>query len=208
MLVAFIGILFIAAPCWAHKVNVFAYVEGDKIVVQGYFTKDRKAMNCVVQIFDAQGKELHKGKTDRKGQYAVPIADLGTVNGDVLITLVAGEGHKRNYRLSADELPKNSKSVSKTSRPERPAPGPDSVKTTELTQPVAHVQDLGTLEKAIETIVKRENEKIVKMLGNQQKLLLEQRNSGPTLKDIVGGIGWILGIVGVIAFFLGRTRNH
>jgi len=200
--------LLIALPCRAHKINVFAYVEGDKIVVEGYFTKDRKAVSCAVQFLDAQGKELHKGKTDDQGQYIVPIADLGSVDGDILITLIAGEGHKKDYRLSADEIPKPTGQTSKTSRQEPPAPVSESVKTTRTTKPEIHDDDFGALEQAIEAIVKRENQKIVTMLGNQQKLLLEQRNSGPALKDIIGGIGWILGIVGVIAFFMGRNRSR
>ena len=45
LLAAVIGMLCVALPCWAHKVNVFAYVEGDKIVVDGYFSKSNKAMS-------------------------------------------------------------------------------------------------------------------------------------------------------------------
>ncbi len=205
ILAAVIGILLVALPCWAHKVNVFAYVEGDKIVVEGYFSKSSKAMNCVVQFFDSQGKEIHKGKTDKNGQYSVPIADLGTVAGDLLITLNVGDGHKKDYRLGAEEIPKPTGGTSKTTRQEPAGKVPESA---DPTKPETVVQDPGKLEAVIEAVVKRENQKIINMIGNQQRLLLEQQNAGPSVKDIVGGIGWILGIVGVIAFFMGRNRNR
>jgi nickel transport protein len=50
-------------------------------------------------------------------------------------------------------------------------------------------------------------EPVIRMLGQQQKILLEQQDRGPTLSEIVGGIGWILGLVGVTAFFMGRSRS-
>jgi len=188
-------------------VNVFAYVEGDKIVVEGYFTKDRKAMNCDVQFSDAHGKELHTGKTDDQGRYVVPIADLGTVDGDILITLNAGDGHKKEYRLGSDEIPKATGHSSKTFLQKPPSRPSEPIRTDETGKPEFRGQDFTALEQVIETVVRRENQKIIKMLGNQQKLVLEQQNSGPALKDIIGGIGWILGIVGVIAFCMSRKQN-
>lgn len=208
LLAAAVVMLFIGHPCWAHKVNVFAYLEGDKIVVEGYFSKDRKAMNCAVQFFDAGGKEIHRGKTDEDGRYVVPIADLGTLDGDILITLNAGEGHKRDYRLRADEIPQPSGPSSTTSRSGAPAAASEARGTLEPTRPETLDHERKTLQEIVEAIVQRENQKIMKMLGNQQRLLLEERNSGPTMKEIVGGIGWIVGIVGIIAFFMSRKGHR
>ncbi|MDQ7781614.1 MAG: hypothetical protein RDU20_01965 [Desulfomonilaceae bacterium] len=208
LLAAAVGMLFIGHPCWAHKVNVFAYVEGDKIVVEGYFSKDRKAINCAVQFFDAGGKEIHGGKTDKNGRYVVPIADLGTLDGDILITLSAGEGHKRDYRLRADEIPKPSGPSPGTAPSGAPVPASESRGASEPTKPETLDQERKTLEEVIEAIVQRENQKIMQMLGNQQRLLLEERNSGPSLQEVVGGIGWIVGIVGIIAFFMSRKGNR
>ena len=44
------------------------------------------------------------------------------------------------------------------------------------------------------------------MLGKQQKLLMELKEKSVSLTEIIGGIGWILGIVGVAAYFMSR-RN-
>jgi nickel transport protein len=37
--------------------------------------------------------------------------------------------------------------------------------------------------------------------------LLEDKQGGPRINDIIGGIGWIVGMVGLAAFFWGRNRS-
>jgi nickel transport protein len=44
------------------------------------------------------------------------------------------------------------------------------------------------------------------MLGEQQKLLMEQKMKGPGVTEIIGGIGWIFGLVGVWAYFMSRKH--
>ncbi|MEJ2716266.1 MAG: hypothetical protein P8182_03880 [Deltaproteobacteria bacterium] len=201
-------ILFVALPCSAHKVNVFAYVEGGNVVVEGYFSKHRKAMDCPVEFFDAQGKKLHEGRTDKNGQYVVPLADLGDVRGDIHITLIAGQGHKNSYTLREDEIPSMKKGTA-AAGPAKPASQPSGVvPRDDERKPAANLQSPKKSKQDIEEIVTRQNQQIVKMLGNIQRLLLEQENRGPSVRDIVGGIGWIFGIVGIAAYFMSRSRNR
>jgi nickel transport protein len=35
-------------------------------------------------------------------------------------------------------------------------------------------------------------------------MLAEQTEAGPNLRDIIGGIGWIFGLIGVAAYFRRR----
>jgi len=55
-------------------------------------------------------------------------------------------------------------------------------------------------------VLDKKLEPIVKMLGKQERLLLEAKHGGPKVSDIVGGLGWIVGLVGLAAFFWGRNR--
>lgn len=239
----------------AHKVNVMAYVEGDQVVVEGYFSAKSKAMNSQVEVLDAQGKKLHEGKTDAQGMYRFPVSALGKVSGDLKIVLNAGMGHKAEYTLRASELGAAASSPPKEpdKKPagETPAPKPQSHETEEPTAPpkpqalssvpsaapppseskewpiapaaaaaqeqatspaapppAPEVQsvDIAALTKALEGTLDRKIEPVIRMLGQQQKILMEQQDRGPTLAEIVGGIGWILGLVGVTAFFMGRSR--
>lgn len=48
---------------------------------------------------------------------------------------------------------------------------------------------------------------LFRMQGNLEKLILEDKFSGPKMTDIVGGIGWILGLGGITAFFWSFKRK-
>ena len=41
-------------------------------------------------------------------------------------------------------------------------------------------------------------------LGPIRRDLAAQVNAGPSLRDIIGGIGWILGLAGIGLYFKGR----
>jgi hypothetical protein len=43
-------------------------------------------------------------------------------------------------------------------------------------------------------------------LAPVKRAMLEQAESGPGMKEIVGGIGWIFGLVGIAAYFKSRSR--
>ena len=191
----------------AHKVKVFAYLEGDKIIVEGYFGGKSKAENCVVSIRNAAGKELLSGKTDKQGMASFALKDLGAASGDLKIVLEAGEGHLAEYTLKAEELPKNAKSADSPTveAPKKKDAEAGSSPTMAASQTGA--VDTSRLEKMIEAAVHKETAPLIKMIGNQQRLLLEMQDHGPSLERIIGGIGWILGLVGVVAYMLSRKSR-
>ena len=90
-------------------------------------------------------------------------------------------------------------------RAENGGPNPEkseaiaSPKTTAaVTQPFdekALINNIGTLM----------DDKLAPLFQKQatlEKLLLEDKFSGPKITDIIGGIGWIIGLAGIAAFFL------
>lgn len=190
---------------WAHKVNVFAYVEGGMIVVEGYFGGSVKAQDSPVEVFDSDGKKILEGKTDEKGIWRFKLADLPPIKGDIKIVLEGGMGHKADFTLSQADLPVSTQKI--------PTAQPKTQETTTAApalvaaQPSGQVQDSALMTKIVEDAVDEKIQPLVKMLGNQQKMLMEQKDKGPTITEIVGGIGWILGIVGVAGYFMGRNRK-
>ena len=57
----------LAPSALAHKVNVFAWVEGDTVHVEGYFAGNKKAQDSLVEVFDSTGEKLLDGRTDQQG---------------------------------------------------------------------------------------------------------------------------------------------
>ncbi len=190
----------------AHKVNVFAYVEGDRVVVEGYFGGNVKAQDSPVEVFDEGGQKIHEGKTDDKGVYSFKLSDLPPFSGGLKIVLEAGMGHKADYTISASDIPG---SIGKDAS-EKAQPPKDKLEEAPASTTVANsIQglDQAAMTKSLEAALDKKLEPIVRMLGKQEKLLLEEKFGGPKLTDIVGGIGWIVGLFGLSAFFWGRNRS-
>jgi nickel transport protein len=55
---------------FAHKVNVFAYVEGDKIYSESYFNDGKKCVDSKIEVFDNQENKLLEGITDENGEFS------------------------------------------------------------------------------------------------------------------------------------------
>jgi len=207
---------FVAHEGWAHNVKVFAYLQGETIVVQGYFGGKAKAVDCGVQLIDAEGNTVVEGKTDSTGVCRFDLRDLGPVKGDVKIVLHAGMGHQAAYILAAAELSAAAKTASTTvleSKDEERLQ-PETVDSASPANPkrggaydAAYNAEL--VRKAVEEAVDAKMESVFKMLESHQKLLMDRNNKGPSIAEIVGGIGWIFGIVGIAAYCMSRrgARN-
>lgn len=212
---AVVMILMLVSPAWSHKVKVFAGVEGDLVVVQGYFSGGVKARDCVVEVLDHKGKIIHRGKTNANGIYSFEAAKLPMLKEDIRFVLRAGSGHEARYSLSWEELPGRAKSAVASSLPAqgsspagkaemdlKPAEGRDAIAASIQTN---YNPDL--IRKIIEQALDSKIEPIVKMLGKQQRLLLAQQDKAPSFSEIIGGIGWVFGLFGVAAYVMSRKRT-
>jgi nickel transport protein len=85
---------------WAHKVNVFAYVEDGKVFTESYFPDGRKVEGGTIEVRDAGGAKLLEGKTDNQGLYSFPLPKKE----DLTITLDASMGHKNSFVLKKSEM--------------------------------------------------------------------------------------------------------
>src|SRR3990170_8085775 len=99
LMVLFISFGFITNT-YAHKVQMFAYPEGDTVFVEGYFADGKKPKKSEVLVYDNGGKVLFSGVTDDEGKLSFKIPRKT----DLRITLNAGMGHKAEYTLPASEL--------------------------------------------------------------------------------------------------------
>lgn len=92
--------LIISSSAFAHKVNIFAYVEGDRVYTESYFPDGKKVKGGIIEVYDSQGKKLLEGTTDAQGQFNFK----PTNKEDLKIVINASMGHRNSYVLSADEF--------------------------------------------------------------------------------------------------------
>ncbi|MEJ2233713.1 MAG: hypothetical protein P8X67_07290 [Syntrophobacterales bacterium] len=168
---------------WAHKVNVFAWVEGDTVFVEGYFPGGKKSQNSLVEVFNPAGAKLLEGKTNEKGEFSFKIPERT----DLTIVLTASMGHKNDFTLPAGDFGEVESSPS--------SPAQSFAERADDTS--AHPAELSQLEGMIDRALDRKLAPVI-------KLIRDTRKEGPTITEIIGGIGYIFGLFGVAVYFRNR----
>jgi nickel transport protein len=170
-------------PALAHKVMIFAWVEGDTVFTESKFSGGKKVMNAPVVIFDKEGKKLLEGKTDSKGEFSFKIPKVS----DLRIVLNAAMGHKAEWTIPESDIREAGAIVEKKSAAETTGPIPVGLSKEEVRK---IVED--SLDKKLRPIV---------------RIMTESRNTKPSLTEIIGGIGYIFGLMGIALYFMSRGKK-
>jgi nickel transport protein len=180
-----IASLTLASQVWAHKVNVFAWVEGDMVFVEGYYPGGKKAQNSLVEVYKSTGAKVLEGRTNQRGEFSFKIP----AREDLRIVLTAGMGHKNDFTITAGDLggsePSSEESVPRNKE--------------KVTAPSSTTVDIGQLEVMIDQALDQKLEPVIKLIRTTRK-------QGPGVTEIIGGIGYILGLFGLVMYF--KTRNR
>ncbi len=171
---------------WAHKVNVFAWVEGDTVFVEGYFPGGKKSQDSLVEVFNPAGTKLLEGRTNEKGEFSFKIPERT----DLKIVLTASMGHKNDFTVSAGDFGEVRLS------PSSPAPS-FAERAKDASE---HPADLSQLEGMIDRALDRKLAPVI-------KLIRDTRKEGPSITEIVGGIGYIFGLFGLVMYFKSRKER-
>jgi nickel transport protein len=192
---------------WAHKVNVFAYAEGDKVHTQSYFNDGSPAVSSTIEVYDASGKKLLEGRTDKAGEFAF----TPPVRADLLIVLIASMGHKGEFTLKAADLPAApGKAMDKKPEAAKAAPQAGPAKPAAKAAPPAaaspKVAAQGGLDEArLRAII---NESLDARLAPLARMIARQSEQEHiSVSEVVGGIGYIFGLAGVAAWFASRRKR-
>lgn len=195
---------FCPASGLAHAVYIFAWPEADRICSESYFSKKNKVRGGTVEVYNAHGTLLASGTSDEAG--GLCFAGLQN-SGDLLFVVKAGQGHRGEFLLPAAPVSDLAQPPAAT-----PAPVPDTASattpvqapaTTPATTPVHTAEDLQALIRA--TV----REEIHRELEPLRRALVERKtDSGPSWREVLGGLGWIAGLAGFGAWYAARRRGQ
>ncbi|GAB5047430.1 hypothetical protein [Thermodesulfovibrio sp. TK110] len=186
MLLVLIQLLIYSNDSYAHKVSAYAYREGDKIIGECYFVDGSPCKNSKVEVYDSRGKKITETTTDEKGRFNFKTSETG----ELKIVIPAGEGHRAEYTLEAVKKPekkevKKQETVKETQKHELPQ---GSINREEIKQIIDEAMD-------------------AKLQGLRSELMdLRKQMDKISIRDIIGGIGYILGVWGII-MFIKRKKN-
>jgi nickel transport protein len=99
-LIGWMIVALFAGPAMAHKVNLFAYVEGGKVFTESYFPDGKPVESGKIFVYDSKEALLLEGKTDAKGLFSFPVPTVD----DLKIVIEASMGHKNSFKLKKAEL--------------------------------------------------------------------------------------------------------
>lgn len=181
--------LCLAAASYAHKVNLFAYVDGNTVVTDSGYSRSKRVHDGIIEVYDAAtGTMLLSGQTDDNGKFDFEIpAQARADKTNLLLRLKAGTGHQAEWTVKYDEY--------------GAVKGPfAAAEPNHGHKQVAVPQDQADSSE-VEAIVRRELEPVKRMLADMSQ-------PGPSVTEIVGGIGYILGLFGIVAYMKSRGGNQ
>jgi nickel transport protein len=182
-----------ALPSHAHRLRVYAYSSGREIVVTASFGHNRPAEKSKVTATSNNGTFLFQGRTDIRGLLRFPRPELAP-NDKLVITVNGGPGHQGSWILTPEDLGTQHPLVSQEIKQPRPLESDNSAKSTFASE---ERQDL---EKLVSEAVAREIEPL-------KVMMVRQMDTGPSLQNIIGGIGWLIGLGGLLAAWTSRKKK-
>lgn len=221
-------LIFCASPAFAHRVNVYAWLDNDHVIVECNFGKDKPARAAEVTISDSDTKaELLKGKTNDSGIFTFTVPEVIRKGHGLVIDVNAGEGHHNQWTMDASELYAAASLTAgfdqaaidsagqpggdaNNSHPQNPpasalketSSGAENIPFTQSASPATRQQQ--SISLTPEELKKIIHEAVESQIAPLRQQIAKQLAGSPSIIEIIGGLGWILGIVGIILFYRSR----
>ena len=184
-----------AGPALAHKFLASGWVEEDSIFIESAFGNGDLPHNAEVLVFDEAGKQLLSTTTDDEGTCSFKIPQKSALT----VKINAGMGHQADVLIPLEEV---AAAFSGEDAPAAAAALPSTQTTKSATADAQMVSGLSAQQ--IQAIVEKSLDK--KLHPIVRKLSVKE-NTGPTVKDIIGGVGYIFGLVGIGTYFNYRRKK-
>ncbi|MGD0383857.1 MAG: hypothetical protein ABSA77_10065 [Thermoguttaceae bacterium] len=180
-----LSIFFTPTFAFAHSMEVFATVEGKTIQGKASFHDGTPARNAEVKAFDPTGEEIGRTKTDEQGKFKLEVR----FHCDYRLLVDTNDGHGAEYTISAKNLPADLP-------PRDPSiVSPDTARThTESDREHTH-------DSALLAEIHADVDALQEQLNEYEHRI--------RFRDILGGIGFIVGLAGAAYgyYYRGLLRN-
>ena len=153
--------------------------EGGEVYTESTFAGKRPVKKGTIQVFNGEGTLLLTGETDTMGIYTFPRPEPGPLR----LEVDAGMGHKNSWELEAVD-------------------GAVAFHAPEAVEPVL------TAQKALSVggLSKKDWTQMEQIVDAAVVKGLHQAKEETRLQDIVGGLGYIVGLFGLAAWFRRRRE--
>ncbi len=188
----------LCSPCFAHKVRIFAWRDGDHINTESKFSGGRAAQNASVSVVETKtGQTLLSGKTNTDGLFSFPIPKADAKELQIIVD--GGDGHKNSWNYTLEDSSAESNNT--------PPPVNSAARQLPLQPKVEEINEKGQPAITASEITRIIDTALDKKLAPIQRTLAENSDKDPSLQDILGGIGYILGLAGIVAYMQARKKQ-
>jgi len=179
-----------AAGAEAHSIYIFAFPEGSRVCTSSYFGGKAKVRGGQVSMTTVSGEVLATAQTDDQGEACF---DRPEPARDLIFMVEASGGHRAEFKLPAVELAGLSENLNgRESSSEQP---PATIAASDLATVCPGLPTNDDLRQALSPIMS----KLAEMESAQ--------NSRVGLKDIIGGLGWLMGLAGAALWASSRKST-
>ena len=172
----------------AHRVTVFAWVEGETVHTESKFSRGKPVKGGEILVYDLDGNPLLSGKTNEQGEFSFKIPKKTGMK----IVIQAGMGHRGEWTLPLSEI-----------APHEPKPEPAVTPKTPSGMSEARATTSSVSLDQIRDVL---NQSLDQRLSPVLKTLAESQDKGRTFRDVLGGIGYIFGLMGLAAYIHFRRK--
>lgn len=184
-----LALLLVSAETLAHKLQVFAFADGARIEGSAYLAGGGAATGARISILDPAGKVLAEPVPDGEGNFSYQ----AQAPADHLVVAETGEGHRAQWRVSAAELAAAFPGTAVPTGAPAPGPGPAAAQARAT---------VGTDEALLALI----EQAVGRQIGPLRRELMAAQERA-RLRDILGGIGYILGVAGLAVWWRSRRAG-
>ena len=191
--VIFLLLFLFPSPLEAHGLFTFAWVEGDRICTDSYFSRQSKARGARISMVGPEGRILASGLTDDRGGFCF---DRPPAPQNLTFVVEAEGGHRGEFALPADDLPADDLPAGDLPAdvPAETGPAPD------------RADSLAALRRLVREEVRAE---LAAQLGPlNRKLAAGEARTEPGPREIAGGLGWLAGLAGLAFWWTARRRGR
>ena len=185
----------------AHRAMIFAWVDGNTIHTQCKLSGGKKVKGGDVIVFDPEDVLLLEGKTDENGMFSFRIPQRT----ELKIVLKASMGHQAEWTIRSEKFmatdPENNTSETvKTASVDKNL----DPKGVEMNEKASELKNAGLEKEKIQKII---DASLDRKLAPVMDMMTKTYNQGPGLTEIMGGIGYIVGLVGIALYFSNRRKK-
>lgn len=173
----------------AHGVNIFAQTIHDSVVCECYYNDGKPVRDQDIQVKTLDGTVITEGTTDTDGMFSF----APDIHEDLKIVLNAGMGHLAETTVKKEDLPEI-KEKRIVHAAQQPAPAVKHSKDPEQDR-----YDEERLRGIVEQVVDEKLRPVTELIHRQQRSY--------SLTTIIGGIGYIVGIFGLLMFWKSRKKR-